>query len=204
MTDAWEDTCRAFQDASAWFVATTAEVGDRWALPGLGEWDVRALVGHTSRSFVTVRTYLAQPAASAEVASAADYYRAVRTAAAGPEVVQRGRDAGRALGSDPAEAVADLAERVTGLVSSSDPGALVTTLAGGMRLSDYLVTRTFELTVHTADLAVALGLPPDVPATAARQALGLVAELAVAGGSAGTLMLAATGRLVPSARLTVL
>ena len=34
-----------------------------------------------------------------------------------------------------------------------------------MRLSDYLPTRTFELAVHTADLAAVLGVPPDVTAT---------------------------------------
>ena len=49
---------------------TAALVGDRWSEPGLGEWDIRALVGHTSRSLVTVEVYLARPAASVEVASA--------------------------------------------------------------------------------------------------------------------------------------
>ena len=58
----------------------------------------------------------------------------------------------------------------------------MTTIAGGMRLGDYLPTRTFELVVHTADLATALDVPPDVPATAAAQALHVVAELAVADG----------------------
>jgi len=37
-------------------------------------------------------------------------------------------------------------------------------------------------------------VPPDVPATAAAQALHLVAELAVADNLAGPLLLAATGR----------
>jgi hypothetical protein len=41
---------------------------------------------------------------------------------------------------------------------------------------------------------LALGVPPDVPATAATQALRIVADLAVADGLAGTLLLAATGR----------
>ena len=64
-----------------------------------------------------------------------------------------------------------------------------------MRLQDYLPTRTFELAVHTSDLASALGvLPPEVPATAAAQALAVVAGLAVTEGHAGTLLLAATGR----------
>jgi hypothetical protein len=63
-----------------------------------------------------------------------------------------------------------------------------------MRLGDYLPTRTFELAVHTADLATVLGVPPDVPATAAVQALRIVADLAVTNGLAGRLLLAATGR----------
>jgi hypothetical protein len=70
----------------------------------------------------------------------------------------------------------------------------VTTIAGGMRLADYLPTRTLELAVHTADLAMVLGVPLDVPATAAAQALAIVADLAVTDGRAGPLLLAATGR----------
>jgi hypothetical protein len=70
----------------------------------------------------------------------------------------------------------------------------MTTIAGGMRLADYLPTRTFELAVHTTDLATAIGVPPDVPAIAAAQALHLVADLAVADGLAGPFLLAATGR----------
>ena len=194
MTFPWEDSCRAFKDAAACFVATASSVEGRWDSPGLGEWDVRALVGHTSRSLLTVEAYLARPAAAVEVESAAGYFRATNEAAASSEVAQRGRDAGKALGADPASALADLAERVLQLIDASDGTEIVTTFAGGMRLSDYLPTRTFELAVHTADLAVALDLPADLPATAAAQALHLVAELAVARGLAGPLLLAATGR----------
>jgi uncharacterized protein (TIGR03083 family) len=194
MVSSWDDSRRAFSDAAEWFIRTTALVGDRWNEPGLGEWDVRALVGHTSRSLLTVEAYLARPAATVEVASAADYFRATRAAAAGTAVAARGRDAGAALGTDPAAAVAEIAARVIPLVDTHDGTDLVTTIAGGMRLGDYLPTRTFELAVHTADLTRALGLPPDVPATAAAQALRLVADLAVADGLAGPLLLAATGR----------
>jgi uncharacterized protein (TIGR03083 family) len=194
MTFSWDSSRAAFADAAGWFVRTAALVGDRWDRPGLGEWDVRALVGHTSRALVTVETYLARPAAAADVTSATGYFRATRAAAADPAVAARGRDAGTALGSDPAAAVAQLAARVLALVATHDGTALVTTIAGGMRLADYLPTRTFELAVHTADLATALGVPPDVPATAAAQALTIVADLAVTGGLAGPLLLAATGR----------
>jgi hypothetical protein len=194
MTFSWGDSRTAFADAAGWFVRTAALVGGRWDQPGLGEWDVRALAGHTSRALATVETYLARPAAAVTVASAPDYFRATRAAAAGPAVAARGRDAGAALGSDPAAAVAQLAARVLALVATHDGTALVTTIAGGMRLADYLPTRTFELAVHTADLATALGVPLDVPATAAAQALSIVADLALAGGLAGSLLLAATGR----------
>jgi hypothetical protein len=194
MARSWDDSRRAFTDAAEWFVRTTALVGDRRKEPGLGEWDVRALVGHTSRSLLTVEAYLARPAATSEVASAADYFRVTRAAAAGPAVAARGRDAGAALGTDPAVAVTEIAARVIPLADAHDATDLVTTIAGGMRLGDYLPTRTFELAVHTADLTRALGLPLDVPATAAAQALQLVADLAVADGLAGPLLLAATGR----------
>ena len=190
----WDDSRRAFTDAAGWFVRTAALAGDRWDRPGLGEWDVRALVGHTSRSMLTVEQYLARPAAGVEVASAVDYLRATRALAAGPEVAARGRDAGTALGADPAAAVGQIAARVLPLVEARDGTELLTTIVGGMRLVDYLPTRTFELAVHTADLAGALGVPPDVPATAAAQALHLVAEIAAADGVAGPLLLAATGR----------
>jgi uncharacterized protein (TIGR03083 family) len=190
----WDESRRAFADAAGWFVSTTALVGDRWAEPGLGEWDVRALVGHTSRSLLTVEAYLASPAGAAEVPSAADYFRATRAMAAGPAVAQRGRDAGDALGDDPASAVAEIAARVVPLVDAQDGGTLLTTIAGGMRLEDYLPTRTFELAVHTSDLARALDEPLDVPATSAVQALRLVTELAAGDGRAGPLLLAATGR----------
>lgn len=195
MVFSWDDSQRAFTDAAEWFVDTAALVGERWHRPGLGEWEIRALVGHTSRSLLTVETYLARPAAAVEVASAAEYFRATGAAAADPAVAARGRDAGDALGTDPAAAVAEIATRVLPLVDIQDGTQLVTTIVGGMRLGDYLPTRTFELAVHTADLATALGVPPDVPPTVARQALHVVADLAVADRLAGPLLLAATGRL---------
>src|SRR5688572_2964577 len=141
MVFVWDDSRRAFADAAEWFVRTADLVGDRWHSPGLGEWDVRALVEHTSRSLLTVEAYLARPASSVDIPSPGDYVRATREIAAGAEVAQRGRDAGIALGDDPASAVAEIAARVVPLVAACDGTELVTTIAGGMRLSDYLPTR---------------------------------------------------------------
>lgn len=194
MTYAWDESVSAYAAAAAAFVRLTGAVGDRWDDPALGEWDVRALVGHTTRAFLTVEAYLQKPAARVEIGSAADYYRATRSIAAGPDVAERGRDAGRALGHHPVSAVGEIGTRVLALVGTKDGTELLTTIAGGMRLSDYLPTRTFELAVHGADLASALDVPFDLPAPAAAQALHLVEELAVADDRAAPLLLAATGR----------
>lgn len=194
MAGSWDRSRRAFEEAAGWFVATTRLVGDRWDLPGLGEWDVRSLVGHTSRAMLTVESYLDRPAAAVEVKSATGYFVATRTMADGPDVAARGRDAGTALGHDPAASVAAIAARVLPLVRGCDGTEVLTTVAGGMRLSDYLPTRTFELVAHTTDLAAALGVPADVPEVPALESLGLVSRMAVHDGRAGVLLRAALGR----------
>ena len=204
MTDDWSTSRQLFRDATNWFVNETAQVGDHWADPGLGEWDVRALVGHTCRSLMTVETYLGVPATAVDLDSPTAYYRATRSISAGPEVDKRGRGAGEALGADPANAVAVIAGRVLPLLDDADGTELVTTVAGGMRLTAYLPTRTFELVVHTLDLVAALGLVADPPQGAASQSLQIVADLAVAGGQAGPLLLAATGRTPPALGFSVL
>jgi mycothiol maleylpyruvate isomerase-like protein len=204
MVASWPEARTSFSDAAGWFVRTVARVDDRWTGPGLGEWDVRALVGHTSRALLTVESYLARPAAAVEVASAVDYFSAVSASGDPAAVAARGRDAGAALGHDPAAAVAEIAERVLALVGTRDGSELLTTIAGGMRLVDYLPTRTFELVVHTLDLARALAAPLDVPRRPAAQALALVADLAVTGGRAGDLLLLATGRPGPAPGFSVL
>jgi Mycothiol maleylpyruvate isomerase N-terminal domain len=190
----WQESVTAFEEAARWFVATAARVGDRWGEPGLGEWDVRALVGHTSRSLLTVETYLGQPAREVEVGSADSYYRATRMVAAGSGVAERGVAAGAALGDEPPAAVAEIADRVLALVGAQTGEELLTTVAGGMRLSDYLPTRTFELAVHTCDRASALGLPLDVPASAAAETTAIIGRVAAADGTAGQVLLALTGR----------
>jgi hypothetical protein len=140
MDVSWQDSRRAFTDAADWLVRTTQLVGGRWNEPALGEWDVRALVGHTSRSFLTVEAYLERPAGTVDLATAADYFRATGAVAASPAVAARGRDAGTALGPDPAAAVGEIAARVLRLLDTRDGTELVATIAGGMRLRDYLPT----------------------------------------------------------------
>ncbi len=148
-----------YDQAAAAFVGVVAAVDpDAWETPGLGEWTVRDLAGHTSRSLLTVELYLAAPAATADLPDPIAYFHAIGPALAdGAGVTQRGREAGIALGADPAAAVAALAARVLDLVRASPDDAIATTPFGAIRLIDYLPTRTFELTIHTLDLVRATG-----------------------------------------------
>ncbi len=168
-----------------------------WNEPGLGDWDVRALVGHASRSLITVSTYLRQPAEQEDVASAAEYYLRVRDIAtdAGSEaIVERGRQAGRDLGADPAATVDAWIDRVVAeLAEVEDP--LIEVIGGlGIRLSSYLPTRVFELAVHGLDIARATDLRFDVPASVLDEAAALAVRVGVALGSGDTILLALTGR----------
>lgn len=200
----WAETQRAFGDAAAWFVDVAAAGASRWDDIALGEWTVRDLTGHASRALLTVEEYLDQDIASASLTSPVEYFRVMAAHVDPADVAQRGREAGTALGDDIPEAVAGLADRVCTRVNEARSGDLVSTPAGGMRLNDYLPTRTFELTVHTCDLAAALGQRVDPPHTAAIDAFTVLGELAIHKGDAGRLFLAATGREALPDSFTVL
>jgi hypothetical protein len=191
------DSRAAFLSAAETYVALVGAIPtDRLAQPGLGDWDLRALVGHTSRSLVTVETYLDQPATVVVVPSAADYYLAIARAggAGGPAIVERGRQAGLALGDDPASSVSALAARVRERLAGVGAAYVLTTIAGGMRLDEYLRTRTFELVVHGLDIAAASGVVPAFDQGPLVDAATLAAEVAALSGRAPDLLLAATGR----------
>jgi uncharacterized protein (TIGR03083 family) len=193
-----EVTAARFTSAAESFATLVHRLpADAWDGPGLGEWDLRALVGHTSRSLITVSTYLTNPAEREDVATAADYYLKVTPAALGIDpaaVAERGRQAGRELGDDPAATVDRLvAQALADIDAAGDP--LMQVIGGiGIRLSTYLPTRTFELAVHGLDIARAVGLSWDVPPEVLIEANELAARIAVASGQGEAVLLALTGR----------
>jgi uncharacterized protein (TIGR03083 family) len=197
MIEAWGElnVRETFAEASRTFVALVERIPqNRWNDPGLGEWNLRSLVGHTSRSLVTVENYLGQPTEMEEVPSPAAYYVAI----AGIDhaaVVGRGVEAGRALGENPAEFVAALAGRVLARVETAG-NPLMHTAAGGMRLENYLPTRTLELVVHSLDIATAVPdiEPPEFSDQLLSEVARVAATAAVLRGSGVELMLALTGR----------
>jgi uncharacterized protein (TIGR03083 family) len=165
--------------------------------PGLGAWDLRALVGHTSRSLVTVEEYVDRVADTVAVDSAEDYY--VLAAGADPVAVRgRGVDAGAAMGDDPVAFVRSLAERVPARIASLPDDHVLVTIAGAMRLDDYLETRVFELVVHGLDIARATGLDAGLdaglPEALLAQTLALAGRVATRKGDGVDVLLALTGR----------
>jgi uncharacterized protein (TIGR03083 family) len=192
------DPVSTFALAAHSFAALVHDIpAECWDGPGLGEWDLRSLVGHASRSLITVSTYLQQPAEHEDITTPQQYYAMVNPAALGmaPDgVVERGRQAGRDLGDDPGATVDGLLSRVLGELSSADD-PLITVIGGaGIRLSTYLPTRTFELAVHGLDIARAVGIsfapPPDV----LEEATVLAARIATTEGHGEAVLLTLTGR----------
>ncbi len=147
------------------------ETAARWDAPSaLAEFTVRGLAGHLARAVLLVEQYLDAPATTARPIPAAAYFSTVLTTRdlADPfhvSVRQRGEEhAARGPGALVEAVDATLARLRTRL--PAEPPDRVVAVAGGhaIRLDDYLVTRMVELTVHTDDLAVSVGVPtPDWP-----------------------------------------
>jgi uncharacterized protein (TIGR03083 family) len=201
------DPVSTFALAAHSFAALVHDLpADRWDDPGLGDWDVRSLVGHASRSLITVSTYLRQPAEHEDVTSAHDYYVQIRDYASNlgaADITERGRQAGRDLGDDPAATVDRLLSRVLGELSGAgDP--LIAVIGGlGIRLHSYLPTRTFELAVHGLDVARAVGISFAPPPAVLEEATVLAARIACAEGHGETVLMSLTGRAELPPRFSV-
>jgi len=190
------DAKSLYLDAAQNFVDLVGRIEpDQWTHPGLGIWDVRALVGHTSRALVTVLGYLDQPATSEDIASPEGYYAAIAQQQIDPAAVaERGRQAGAGLGDDPGAAVRTLRTDAETRLATADLDDIITTIVGGMRTSAYLPTRTFELVVHSLDIAAATDLEAEISTAAMKRAAGLAARIAVERGDGPALLTALTGR----------
>jgi uncharacterized protein (TIGR03083 family) len=186
-----------YRAASILFVDVVERVpDDAWERPGLGTWDVRGLVGHTARAFLTVIDYLGlDEPSSVSIETAGDYYGSLYLVYTNPEAIhRRGVDVGRTLGADPAGAILSLRDRALDLSEAQQPGRVVSIGGMGIPLDEYLLTRVFELVVHTLDLGRALDLTVDVPPALVEATATLAAAIAARTGKGEQLLLARTGR----------
>ncbi|WP_276945060.1 maleylpyruvate isomerase N-terminal domain-containing protein, partial [Ferrimicrobium acidiphilum] len=197
------------------FVELVGQIQDpQWHLPGLGVWDVRALVGHSARALVTLETYLNNPLSEGSlIESPAAYFRLMLGDGSDPKqrqiqdeaIAERGREAGRDLGANPIEMISSLASRVLVLVEGVKDDRLLTIPAGVISFANYLPTRTFELSVHSLDIAQALQLElPVVLTDAIAASLELAAQIGALRSDAPELLRLLTGRRTQGGSLSVL
>lgn len=188
--------------AAQCFVGLVAQVpAGRWESPGLGEWTLRDLIGHTTSAGVReVISAIGRPMPNEDISTTGGYYALARTvdpetyAAAVAASTEDARRTGQELGDNAVRAVQEMVSRATAKLEPVDADAVVATAAGGMRLGIWLPTRTFELVVHSLDVAAAAGIEDGVPDDLTSQAASLATTTAAAIGHGRTVLLALTGR----------
>ena len=186
-----------FLSSATAFVRLLGEIrGEKWSEPGLGSWSVRSLAGHTARAILTVENYLEQEEpGDVTIATAEAYYSTVYlTFTDDAAVAARGVEAGEWLGEHPVAQVSAALARATAAIEAQPANRIVSIGGMGIRLSEYLRTRVFELVVHTVDLSRATGLPHSLPQSALEDAVKLAAAVATRRGSGEDVLLALTGR----------
>jgi uncharacterized protein (TIGR03083 family) len=195
----FRDTYLAAADAFADLVVRLP--ADGWEAPGLGEWTRRDLIGHTvSSALRQVPAVLANPAGHQEILSPAGYWTFARSvppeiyAAAVAASTADARKSGAELGEDPADEVRHLVGAAAAALAAVGDDDLVETPAGGMRVADWLPTRTFELAVHGTDVAASAGVDFPLPGDVLAESAAVAARVAVALGVGPLLLRALTGR----------
>lgn len=181
------------------------EIGaHQWEKPALGEWTVRDLVGHTSRSLTALSSILDNPGGSVDISSPAQHYRvSLADKRIHATIAERGRQAGLDLGQNPAQVIHEASENVTRLMKGIAESTVVQYNNGGITLADYLATRVIEIAVHSLDLAKALGLETKPSDELLRFVLRLLADLALDSDCGGDMALIATGRIPAKGHFSV-
>ncbi|MBO0706336.1 MAG: maleylpyruvate isomerase N-terminal domain-containing protein, partial [Candidatus Dormibacteraeota bacterium] len=126
------DSRHAFRSASSGFAQLVSRIPpEAWPRPALGVWDVRSLVGHAGRALTTIEDYLGRASSQPSLEGPVEYYLRALPDDADPEartgrdaaIAERGREAGAALGAEPAATVAALADRIQALVARTPDDA---------------------------------------------------------------------------------
>ena len=175
------DFRRTYRSAAVSFADLVSRIpAERWDGPGFGDRTLRELVaGTVGEALAQVPRVLGTPAGPVAVESPQAYWAAA--AAAGTETADPGQ-------------VSDLAGQATAALAAVNDDDVVTTPAGGMRVRDWLPTRTFTLVVHGLDIAAAADVPLDLAPAAITEAVTLAAQIAAAGGDGTRVLRALTGR----------
>ncbi|GAA2855786.1 hypothetical protein Acy02nite_08720 [Actinoplanes cyaneus] len=196
------DFRRTYRSAAIAYAGLVAAVPPgRLDDPGLGEWTLRELLGHTvSSALRQVPGVLATRAPVIEVATPEGYFAYARSApadlvaAAHAASTEDARASAGQLGDEPAEEVSTLIGRATEALSRVNDDDVIISAAGGMRVRDWIPTRTFELVVHGLDAAAVIGVEYELPVETLAESLALASRTALGVGSGVPLLKALTGR----------
>ncbi|GAA3340624.1 maleylpyruvate isomerase N-terminal domain-containing protein [Amorphoplanes nipponensis] len=196
------DYRRTYRAAAVSFADLVSRLpAQSWERPGVGAWSVRELVGHTTSSALRqVPRVLASPGGTVDLERPEHYWAYARSAppelyaAATAASSADARETGLWLGDDAAARVGELAGQATAALAAVRDDDVIATAAGGMRVRDWIATRTFELVVHGMDLAAAGPVAADLPPNAVAEAVTLAARIAAAVGDGQTVLRALTGR----------
>lgn len=141
----------------------------------LGDWTVGELIAHLAASFTVLLDGLARPAPPRAELTLADYFRVTRQLSGG--IAQYARDL--AAGREPRELRLELEQAVdsAGAALADVPDRVIVTPAGGVQLSELLVSRCVEGVVHGLDLQDAVKLPGRPDDVADPTALRVVVRL---------------------------
>jgi hypothetical protein len=196
------DFRRTYRAAAVSFADLVARLpDDRWDAIALGDWTLRDLVGHTvSSALRQVPGVLGSTGDNLAADSPEGYWAFAR--AAPPELYAAAvrasatdaRESGLALGDNAGGIVADLIGRATATLANVGDADVVATPIGGMRVRDWLPTRTFELVVHGMDVAAAAAVEYHLAPAVLAEAAALSARTAVAVGDGELVLRALTGR----------
>jgi uncharacterized protein (TIGR03083 family) len=196
-----------FETAAHSFLDLVAEVKvSQWSEPALGVWDVRSLVGHTSRAITVVETYLsADPALEVTAPDAEAYYATVFTEYTDNDAIAaRGVEAGKNLNEDSGAEFEAALNRALVLIEQNGPDRIVAIGPIGIPLGEYLRTRVFELVIHSMDIAKATNQAHGIPADVIANVADLSARVAVRKGDGEAILFALTGRKPLRPRYSIL
>lgn len=167
---------------SRWLFEGRRMPATTWQTPsGLGGWTVRELYAHVARGVTTLAGLLAQPPGHGrpDLPDAAGYFATL---------MARGTDGARGVAQAAREFAAarstvELVDDFDRFASTTLIGAraagtsIVPTIAGSLRLNDYVLTRVLEATVHLLDLCDAIpGVRPP-PGPALRRTVDVLTDL---------------------------
>jgi len=175
---------------------------DQLQCRALGNWDVSALIGHSLRAVSAAKSYAFFGDAPISIATPEEYYlKAIcdlpeneyiaRTLA----IKERGISAGLSLGNELAAEIKSATDEAVSFLQQANDKDLIKSPFGVMYLETYVPTRTFELALHSLDLARFLEVaPPKVLSEAISTSWDLAGRIAKGHSKSAELLLFFAGR----------